>query len=126
MNKNDSDAGQIALKAASAAVRGTLYPFRIVEADGGATTPGTAIWQGEVFGFGPSYGGVSNAALGQDLGLDPALDHDHYAGRLSMNIGEVEIQLDGKTETLRSSLGAAKRVNAAGGFTHVMEQAHGL
>ncbi len=60
MNKNDSDVGQIALKAASAAVRGTLYPFRIVEADGGAVTAGTAIWQGEVFGFGPSYGGVTN------------------------------------------------------------------
>jgi hypothetical protein len=39
-----------------------------------------------------------------------------------MNIGEVEITLGGKTETLRSSLGAAKRVNAAGGFTNVMEK----
>lgn len=59
MNRNDSDVGQIALKAASAATRGTLYPFKILESDGGAVSPGTAIWQGEVFGFGPSYGGVS-------------------------------------------------------------------
>lgn len=60
MNRNDSDVGQIALKAAASAVRGTLYPFRIVEADGGAVTPGSAVWQGECFGFGPSYGGVSS------------------------------------------------------------------
>jgi hypothetical protein len=59
MNRNDSDVGQIALKAAANAVRGTLYPFKILESDGGATTPGTATWQGEVFGFGPSYGGIS-------------------------------------------------------------------
>lgn len=59
MNRNDSDVGQIALKAAAAATRGTLYPFRIVESDGGAVTPGIAVWQGECFGFGPSYGGVS-------------------------------------------------------------------
>jgi hypothetical protein len=39
-----------------------------------------------------------------------------------MGIGEVEITLGGKTETLRPSLGAAKRVNAAGGFTNVMEK----
>jgi hypothetical protein len=39
-----------------------------------------------------------------------------------MNVGEVEIQLDGKTETLRSSLGAAKRVNAAGGFSQVINK----
>ncbi len=60
LNKNDSDAGQIALKAASAAVRGTLYPFKIQEVDGGATTPGSVTWTGEVFGYGPAYGGVSN------------------------------------------------------------------
>ncbi len=59
MNRNDSDVGQIALKAAAAATRGTLYPFRILESDGGATVPGVSTWQGEVFGFGPSYGGVS-------------------------------------------------------------------
>jgi hypothetical protein len=58
LNKNDSDVGQIALKAAAAATRGTLYPFRIQEADGNATTPGQATWQGECFGYGPSYGGV--------------------------------------------------------------------
>ncbi len=39
-----------------------------------------------------------------------------------MNVGEVEIQLDGKTETLRSSLGAFKKVNAAGGFTNVINK----
>lgn len=54
LNRNDSSAGQLALKAASAATRGTLYPFKILEADGGF-----AVWQGEVFGYGPSYGGVS-------------------------------------------------------------------
>ena len=52
LNRNDSDDGQIALKAASAATRGTLYNFKITETDGG-----TAVWQGEVFGYGPSYGG---------------------------------------------------------------------
>lgn len=36
-----------------------------------------------------------------------------------MSIGEVEITLNGKSETLRSSLDAAKRVNALGGFMHV-------
>ena len=51
LNRNDGDAGQLALKAASAAIRGTLYPFKILETDGG-----TAVWQGEVFGYGPNYG----------------------------------------------------------------------
>jgi hypothetical protein len=54
LNRNDSDVGQIAMKAASAATRGTLYPFKIVDYDAG-----TAIWQGEVFGFGRSYGSVN-------------------------------------------------------------------
>lgn|SRR4051812_601943 len=39
-----------------------------------------------------------------------------------MNVGEVEIDLGGKTETLRPSLGAAKRVNAAGGFQNVINR----
>jgi len=52
LNKNDSDPGQLLLKAASAASRGTLYPFKILEPDGGF-----ALWQGEVFGYGPNYGG---------------------------------------------------------------------
>ena len=60
LNKNDSDVGQIALKAAAAAVRGTLYPFKIQEVDGGATTAGSVTWTGECFGYGPAYGGVSN------------------------------------------------------------------
>lgn len=51
MNRNDSDAGQIALKAAASAARGTLYNFKILEVDGG-----TAVWKGEVFGYGPTYG----------------------------------------------------------------------
>src|SRR4051812_45717150 len=34
MNRKDSDTGQAALKAAAAAVRGTLYPFKILEVDG--------------------------------------------------------------------------------------------
>jgi hypothetical protein len=54
LNRNDSDAGQVALKAASEATRGTLYNFKIVETDGGI-----ALWKGEVFGYGPSYGGVN-------------------------------------------------------------------
>jgi hypothetical protein len=37
-------------------------------------------------------------------------------------IGEVEIKLDGKVEVLRSSLSAAKRVNAGGGFAHVINR----
>lgn len=57
LNRNDDDVGQIALKAASEAARGTLYNFKIKENDGG-----TIIWKGEVFGYGPSYGGV-NALL---------------------------------------------------------------
>lgn len=54
LNRNDSDTGQLALKAASEAVRGTLYNFKIAEADGGVI-----IWEGEVFGYGPAYGGVN-------------------------------------------------------------------
>jgi len=42
-----------------------------------------------------------------------------------MNVGEVEITLDGKTETLRCSLGAFKKVNAAGGFTNVINKLRG-
>lgn len=34
-------------------------------------------------------------------------------------MSEVEITLNGKAETLRPSLGAAKRVNAMGGFMNV-------
>ncbi len=52
INRDDSDAGQLDLKDASAAARGTLYNFKIVETDGGII-----VWQGEVFGYGPSYGG---------------------------------------------------------------------
>ncbi len=54
LNRNDSDQGQVALKAASEAARGTLYNFKILETDGGLAT-----WKGEVFGYGPSYGGVN-------------------------------------------------------------------
>lgn len=57
LNRNDSDVGQIAMKAASAATRGTLYPFKIVDYDN--ATGGGAVWQGEVFGFGRSYGQVN-------------------------------------------------------------------
>ncbi len=56
MNRNDSDVGQIALKAAAAAVRGTLFNFKILEVDGGLAT-----WKGEVFGYGPTYG--TNASI---------------------------------------------------------------
>lgn len=55
MNRNDSDSGQLALKAAAAATRGTLYNFKILETDDGTVT-----WKGEVFGYGPAYGGVSD------------------------------------------------------------------
>lgn len=54
LNRNDSDVGQIALKAASEAARGTLYNFKILETDGGVAT-----WKGEAFGYGTSYGGVN-------------------------------------------------------------------
>ncbi len=37
-----------------------------------------------------------------------------------MNVGEVEIKLNGEVKTLRPSLGAAKRVNARGGFASVV------
>jgi hypothetical protein len=56
LNRKDSDPGQIALKAASESTRGTLYPFKIQEVDGGV-----AVWQGEVFGYGPTYG--TNSSL---------------------------------------------------------------
>ncbi len=36
--------------------------------------------------------------------------------------GEVEIKLNGNIVTLRPSLAAAKRVNAAGGFAHVVSR----
>ncbi len=36
--------------------------------------------------------------------------------------GDLEIKLDGKIVTLRPSLGAAKRVNASGGFAHVVSR----
>jgi hypothetical protein len=58
LNRNDADLGQIALKAAAAATRGTLYPFKILETDGGFAT-----WQGEVFGYGPSYGAVNTVRM---------------------------------------------------------------
>jgi hypothetical protein len=37
-----------------------------------------------------------------------------------MGLGEVEIELGGKTETLRSTLKAAKQVNGGGGFINVL------
>ncbi len=39
-----------------------------------------------------------------------------------MSVGEIEITLNGKVETLRPSLGAAKRVNSTGGFAHVVNR----
>lgn len=39
---------------------------------------------------------------------------------MSAEVGTVEITLDGKEETLRSSLKAAKAVNAHGGFMNVL------
>lgn len=55
LNRNDEDSGQLALKAASASARGTLYPFKVQEVDGSY-----AVWQGEVFGYGRNYGGVND------------------------------------------------------------------
>ena len=37
-------------------------------------------------------------------------------------VGEVDIELDGKTVTLKSTLAAAKRVNAAGGLRYIAER----
>lgn len=54
LNRNDSDPGQLALKTAADADRGSLYNFKIEEVDGG-----TAVWKGECFGYGPSYGNES-------------------------------------------------------------------
>jgi hypothetical protein len=50
--KNSEDAGQEALRDASEDARGTLYNFKIVETDGSSIT-----WKGEVFGYGPNFGG---------------------------------------------------------------------
>lgn len=55
LNRDDEDAGQIELKAAAEAARGTLYNFKILEVDGGIAT-----WEGEVYGYGPVYGGVNS------------------------------------------------------------------
>ncbi len=52
LNKNADDPGQQDLKDASDAPRGTLYNFKIVETDGSSIT-----WKGEVFGYGPNFGG---------------------------------------------------------------------
>lgn len=52
LNKNATDPGQEALRDASEDARGTLYNFKIVETDGSSIT-----WKGEVFGYGPNFGG---------------------------------------------------------------------
>lgn len=52
LNKNAADAGQVDLKDASDAARGTLYNFKLLETDGSYIT-----WKGEVFGYGPNFGG---------------------------------------------------------------------
>ena len=52
LNKNSDDPGQQELKDASEDARGTLYNFKIVETDGSKIT-----WKGEVFGYGPNFGG---------------------------------------------------------------------
>lgn len=52
LNKNSDDAGQQDLKDAADDARGTLYNFKIVETDGSSIT-----WKGEVFGYGPNFGG---------------------------------------------------------------------
>ncbi|MDB5724631.1 MAG: hypothetical protein JWQ16_1385 [Novosphingobium sp.] len=41
-------------------------------------------------------------------------------------MSEVEIELNGKAETLRCSLGAAKKVNNAGGFAQVLMKLSGF
>lgn len=53
LNKNNDDAGQTDLKDASDDARGTLYNFKIEETDGSTIT-----WKGEVFGYGPNFGGT--------------------------------------------------------------------
>lgn len=52
LNKNNDDPGQQDLKDASEDARGTLYNFKLLETDGSSVT-----WKGEVFGYGPNYGG---------------------------------------------------------------------
>lgn len=52
LNKNSDDDGQADLKDAADAARGTLYNFQLRETDGSKIT-----WKGEVFGYGPNFGG---------------------------------------------------------------------
>lgn len=60
LNRNDTDVGQIALKAAYSD-RNALYNFRIVENDiGSGTRATTTFFKGRVYNKGAQYGGVND------------------------------------------------------------------
>jgi hypothetical protein len=66
MNRDDDDAGQVAVLAASAD-RNSFYNFRVVENDGTVI-----VFQGRVFGFMRKYGGVNNLKqISCDIEVEP-------------------------------------------------------
>jgi hypothetical protein len=70
LNRDDTDVGQIALKAAFA-VRNSLYNFRIVENDI-VVSATTTIFTGRVYNTGSKYGGVNALKqLAVDIEIEP-------------------------------------------------------
>lgn len=60
LNRDDTDPGQIAAKAASAD-RNSFYWFKIEENDiGSGARPTTSVFKGRLYGSGSSYGGVND------------------------------------------------------------------
>lgn len=76
MNRNDADAGQVIVRAAMAAARGTVYYFKTVEPDGAVRT-----FQGEVFQFTQNYGGInSDRTVAVEIEIDPSTIADPVVG----------------------------------------------
>jgi hypothetical protein len=71
LNRDDSDVGQVAIKAAFTN-RNSLYNFRIVENDI-VTTATTSVFTGRVYNTGSKYGGVN--ALKQ-ISIDVEIEPD--------------------------------------------------
>lgn len=70
LNRNDTDAGQIALKAAFSN-RNSTYNFRIVENDI-VISATTSIFTGRVYNSGAQYGGVNDLKkLSVDIEVEP-------------------------------------------------------
>lgn len=68
LNRADADAGQIIVRAAAAAVRGTVYYFKTVEPDGSISQ-----FSGEVFNFGQNSGGInSDRTVAVEIEIDPS------------------------------------------------------